>query len=371
MALRDDILGFIEQHRIVSECAGRYRYSAACSLPTVYSSCYAVMTRGLLSDLDCITADERKDWIAYLQYFQQDDGLFWDPVIYNQGWFAGDPFDCGRPHLTCHVITDLEYLGAKADKPFALTDMYSDIDRLRFWLENRDWEVRVGWTGNEIMNMGTLLQYSRDFHSDDRAATAVEFLLDWLETNHINPDTGLWGDVEITDPIWRSHAVQAAYHWWPLFSYDNREFPYIERAIDSVLDTQNPNGGFGWGVHNPDVLFNSSACEDIDSIDPLARMYFQTDYRRAYIYDSLNTTERWVFKNQMPDGGFVFMLDRPFEYGHPELFGPAGVGAMFPTWFRTLSLAIIDKVLSAGEQVSDTWLFSKCPGYQYWPQENV
>ncbi len=371
MALRDEVLSFIERHRVVPEGVGRYRYSLACSVPTVYSSCYAAMTRGLYGDLDNLSVDERESWIAYLQSFQQDDGLFWDPVIYNQGWFAGDPFDCGRPHLTCHVITALECLGATAEKPFALTDKYSDIGELETWLESRDWGERVAWTGNEVMNMGTLLQYSRDFHSDDRAAVAAEFMFDWLENNHLSPETGLWGNIDTSNPVWRSHAVQAAYHWWPLFAYDGRKFPHTERAIDSVLATQNMNGGFGWGVHNPDDPFVSSACEDIDSIDSLARMYFQIDYRRAYIYDSLHTAERWVLKNQMVDGGFVFMLNRPFEYGHPELYGPNGVGAMFPTWFRTLSLAIIDKVLSEGEQDTDTWLFSKCPGYQYWPQENV
>jgi hypothetical protein len=154
-----------------------------------------------------------------------------------------------------------------------------------------------------------------------------------------------------------------------LFAYDGRKFPHTERAIDSVLKTQNVNGGFGWGVHNPDDPSISSACEDIDSIDPLARLYYMTDYRGTDIQTTLQKARQWVLKNQMSDGGFVFMLNRPFEYGHPELLGPDGVGAMFPTWFRTLSLAIIDQVVSENNQYG--WHFSKCPGYQYWIQENV
>jgi hypothetical protein len=324
------------------------------------------MTRALLGDLESLPDGERAAWVAYLQSFQQDDGLFCDPVIYNQGWFTGDPFDCGRPHLTCHVLTALSCLGESAERPIALVETFSNLDTLRTWLEDRDWGERVAWTGNEIMNLGTLLQYSRDFHDNRRAGRAIEFMLDWLESNRLNPETGLWGALDTSDPFWRSHAVQAAYHWWPLFSYDGRPFPCVERAIDSVLATQNTKGGFGWGVHNPNDPFLSSACEDVDSIDPLARMSFQTDYRRADIHRSLRRAREWVMANRMPDGGFVFMLNVPFEYGHPELMGPVDTGAMFPTWFRTLSLAIIDQVVPERPEDRDAWQFVDCPGYQFW-----
>jgi len=328
------------------------------------------MTRALFRELDDLSSVERAAWVAYLQSFQQDDGLFWDPVIYDQGCYTGDPFDCGRPHLTCHVLTALACLGATAERPFALVNTFSRLDTLRSWLEDRDWGERVAWTGNEIMNLGILMQYSRDFHGNDRATQAMGFLLDWLESNHLNPATGLWGAVDAADPVSRSHAVQAAYHWWPLFSYDGRDFPCLERAIDTVLTTQNPKGGFGWGVHNPDDPFMSSACEDIDSIYPLARMSLQTDYRREEIHQSLRQAREWVLANRMSDGGFVFILNRPFEYGHPELIGPAGTGAMFPTWFRTLSLAIIDQVMLDHSQDRYTWTFVRCPGFQFWSKEN-
>ncbi len=366
MLLKESSLEFISRHALPERGPGRYRYSLTVSEPTLYSSCYAVLTRDLYGDLATLTETERQEWLAYLNTHQDPDGLYRDPVIFDQGWYAGDPFHCGRPHLTCHVIQALTCLGGVAPRPFALAEEYASLATLAHWLQARDWGARVAWTGNEIMNLGNLLQYSRDYHHDDRAGRAVSFLLDWLEANHLDPATGVWGSLDLSDPLQRSHAVQAAYHWWPLFAYDRRPFPCAERALDTVLATQNPRGGFGWGVHNPEEPFNSSACEDIDSLDPLARLSLQTQYRREEIYGALRRAREWVLENRMPDGGFVFMRGKPFEYGHPALRSEAGQGAMFPTWFRTLSLAILETALG-----QEGWRFCPAPGNQLRPTAPV
>jgi len=287
-------------------------------------------------------------------------------VIFGSGWYENDPLWCGRPHLACHVVTALACLGGVAAKKLRWLDRWRNPDVLVRWLESRDWGQGVAWTGNEIMNVGTLLQYSRDFHNDQEAGRSVQVLLEWLSTNHINPESGLWGDIDTKVPIRRSHAVQAAYHWWTLYFYDRYPVPFMERAIDSVLATQNPLGGFGWGVHNPQEPFNSSACEDIDSIDPLCRMSALTEYRRNDVHEALAKAADWVLTNRMPDGGFVFMRDIPFEYGHPQLHGPRNTGAMFPTWFRMLSLALIGKTLPEHPLAQVQWNFVECPGFQFY-----
>ena len=170
------------------------------------------MTLHLLGVLESFTEADRKEWIHYLNSHQDEDGLYRDPVIYGQGWYAGDPLWCGRPHLTCHVIIALTCLGGVASKPLRWLEPYRDPDALVRWLEERDWGTRIGWTGNEIMNVGTLLQYARDFQNDGRAGQAVAAMLDWLSTHHVNPRTGVWGDLDVRNSLWRSHAVQAAYH---------------------------------------------------------------------------------------------------------------------------------------------------------------
>jgi hypothetical protein len=361
--LRAGVLEFVASCALPEAGPGSYRYSLACGVPTLYSSTYAAMARSLLRDLDGVDASA---WAAYLNAHQDDDGLYRDPLIYGQGWYADDPLWCGRSHLTCHVVTALTCLGATAPKTIGWLDPWRDCDALLRWLQSRDWGARVGWTGNEIMNVGTLLQYARDVHHDDRAGRAVACLLDWLETHHLNPQTGVWGSLDLTDPGLRSHAVQAAYHWWPLFAYDGRLFPHVDRALATVLATQNPRGGFGWGVHNPADPLSSSACEDMDSLDPLARMLGQTTHRDDEVRAALQRGGEWVLTNQMPDGGFVFVLERPFEYGHPQLRGEAGQGAMFPTWFRLLSLALIGMALPDSPLGQLDWQFTTCPGMQFW-----
>ncbi|MBM3473427.1 MAG: hypothetical protein FJX75_09180 [Armatimonadetes bacterium] len=363
--LRSETLAFIERHRFPHERGASYRFSVSSTRLTLYSSCYAAALRSLYGDLGQLTEAERGEWVACLNAHQDPDGLYRDPVIFDQGWYAGDPFWCGRPHLTCHVIIALTALRGVAERPFRLAEKFGDLRRLEEWLDRRDFGARVAWSGNEIMNLGTLLQYARDFHNDARAGRAVAFLLNWLDTHHLDAATGVWGSLDITDPINRSHAVQAAYHWWPLYFYDGRPVPHLERAIDTVLATQNPLGGFGWGVHNPEEPYVSSACEDIDSIDPLARTMHLTDYRRDEVKAALERATAWVLLNRAEDGGFVFIRNRRFEYGHPEFAAEPGVGSMFPTWFRTLSLAIIGRAMPESAVGGYGWHFIDCPGYQF------
>ena len=362
--LRQTVLAFVAGNQ--AGAPGRYRYAAGSALPTLYSSCYAAMARHLLGDLGALGAGERADWVAYLNAHQDDDGLFRDPLIFGQGWYTDDPLWCGRPHLSCHIIAALACLGGVAAKPMPWLDPWCDPEALRAWLAARDWGARVGWTGNEIMNVGTLLQYARDTHNDARAGRAVQVLLEWLAGHHLDAATGVWGEMDVSLALWRSHAVQAAYHWWPLFFYDGVRIPHLERAIDTVLATQNPLGGFGCGVHNAAEPYLSSACEDIDSIDPLCRMQQLTDYRRADIQAALGRAAAWVLTNRAPDGGFVFFRDRPFEYGHAQLRGEANRGAMFPTWFRLLSLALISRALPEHPLGRLPWQFVRCPGMQFW-----
>jgi hypothetical protein len=363
--LLERVLAFIESNRVRKGEMGYY-YSRSCTQPTLYSSCYAVLTRDLFGDLENLTACERDNSVAFFNRFQEEDGLFRDPVIYDQGWYKGDPVWCGRLHLSCHVISAITSLGGTAAKPITFLTPFLDPDYLVNWLQNRQWIQDVATVGNEVMNIGTLLQYVRDFQGQTKAGRAVAVLLEWLSNNHISVETGLWGDIDVTNKIALSNNVQAAYHWWPLFFYDHIPVPHVERAIDSVLLTQNPNNGFGWGVHNGDEPFHSSACEDIDSIDPLARMMQLTEYRREDIRRTLKKAAAWVMKNQQTDGGFVFMLGKPFQYGHPELQGAEDQGAMFPTWFRTLSLALIGRALAGHELGRMEWRFNSCPGMQFW-----
>lgn len=364
--LRSKTLAYIESMRLPGKPYGRYLYAKGQPIPVLYASTYAAMTRHLYGELDSLGDRERREWIAYLQSHQDDDGLFRDPAIFNQQMYAGDPEWCGRRHLSCHVVTALACLGAVAEKPQTWLDPFCEPGGIERWLETRDWKNRPDFVGNEVMNVGTLLQYARDFQGHPHAGDTMQRLLAWLSTHEIDPETGLWGGLDIRQPLNLSRLVQAAYHFWALYFYDRQPIPYLERAIDTLLYTQNPRGGFGWGVHNRENPWNSSACEDIDSIDPLARMSRQINYRQDDILAALRRALPWILSNQNEDGGFVFMRGVRFSYGHTLMDAGPDVSAMFPTWFRTLSLAIMAQVLPDSIIGVISWQFCECPGMQFW-----
>ena len=49
-----------------------------------------------------------------------------------------------------------------------------------------------------------------------------------------------------------------------------------------------------------------------------------------------------------------------------HLLGEANRGAMFPTWFRLLALALIGKALPEQPLGRAPWQFVRCPGMQFW-----
>lgn len=364
--LRSRTLAFVDSMRLPGGPCGRYRYSSNCSEPTLYSSTYAAMTRDLYADLGSLPKADRDAWIAYLQSHQDDDGLFRDPVIFDQGQYKNDPEWCGRRHLSCHVVTALTSLGAVADKPLRFLEPFLAPDGLVRWLEERKWHDHPDFVGNEVLNVGTLLQYARDFQKEPPAAAAVAEMLRWMTAHHMNAATGLWGGLDISRPRLLSTAVQGAYHFWLLYFYDDELIPHPERAVDSCLATQNACGGFGLGVHTGSDR-ESSACEDIDSIDPLARLLFrEPPYRRDAIRAALARGAEIVLAAQATDGGFQFVRGRGFEYGHPQLAANATQGAMFPTWFRTLTLAYLGQALPDSPLGRVPWRFGNCPGIQFW-----
>jgi hypothetical protein len=311
----------------------RYRYSASCTQPTLYASAYSCMTLSLMGGLKGISLERRDEWLSYFNSFQNvEDGLFYDPVIDNEIYANTDWW--GARHLALHMISVYTDLDAKPAVPFRFLEKYYDQDQLENWLDSFNWKQAFSHANdidNKLMNIGCLLQYQRDVWDDENAGNAVSFIQNYL-LEKINPNTGMWGVYDLADPDQRSRMVQFAYHLYPLFFYDKIDIPHIERIVPNVLATQNSFGGFG-------VKPNSSACEDIDSIDILVRLAPLAPAYQDQIDSALRKAFRWVMCNQVDDGGFVFRLEEQMTYGHREMSSDSNCGAMFPTWFRCLSLA--------------------------------
>jgi hypothetical protein len=349
-------LEYVASNQIAELGIGYYSYRVG-GPSLVYASAYAALVRHLYGDLKTLTVDECKSWAQYLLQNQSEDGLFRDPQI---ECHAAEEIDWwGWRHMTMHVLMALCALGAKTYRTFECIKQFKASGRMAEWLANRNWEKDATCVSNEVQNYGTLLQYARDFQDQSWCQAALDEMYDWLD-DHQNAETGCWG-YPCDTPLHRSYAVQTGYHFWCMYFYDNRPIKYIERIIDTCLATQNKLGGFG-------VQLNSSACEDIDSIDPLVRLSFITDYRRAEIISALKRAIPWILVNQNKfDGGWVFRRYQLYNIlPHRVMWAGMNESFMTYTWFRTLSLAYIAQALPDSNIAELKWHFEKFPYIQFW-----
>jgi predicted O-methyltransferase YrrM len=248
----------------------------------------------------------------------------------------------------------LAALGDKPRRRLEWLDRFTARDAVSRWLAGMDWGDKVDFTSNAVQNAVACMQFARDFMGEACFATPIDEALQFL-SKRCNKTTGLWGSPPTTPEV-LSRQVQAAYHFWLLYLYDSVTIPHQNRAIAQVLKTQSGLGGY-----NP-ALSLSSACEDIDSIDPIVR--FGLDSIRTDSVASINRALPWVLYNFNSDGGAVFRRDAGFVYGHPLLSSGPNESSIFATWFRMLSLALMNTVQPI-EKIK--WTFLNAPGLQFSP----
>jgi len=352
--VRKSTLAYIASNHRPEVSIGAYAYKTV-GEPILYASCYAALTMHLYGALDNLSDSERRAWANYIQQFQSKDGLFRDPAIDIP--LASEIDWWGWRHLTLHALMALSSLGSIAERFLTIIEPFAKQGFMSGWLESRNWRIDPVSVSNEIQNYATMLQYARDFQGEAWCDDSLHEMYDWLDKTQ-DPETGLWGN-RFDTPVLLSNGVQTGYHIWLLYFYDSRPIQHIERIINSCLKTQNPYGGFG-------VPYNSSACEDIDSIDPLVRLGFTTNYRKTDIIDALKEALPWVLVNMNADGGWVFQRYEEFQYGHPSMRAKREESSMFPSWFRTLTLAYIAKMLGDTLIPIDNWRFLEGPGHQFW-----
>jgi prenyltransferase beta subunit len=329
-----------------------YKYSELSTEPTLYSSAYALMTLSLLDETKYFTESDRDEWTLYFDSFQRHDGLFYDATVANEHYDDSDWW--GARHLALHMISAYTDLNRKPAQPFHFLKKYYDLNFLDQWFSENQHCFEGSMDNdfdNKVMNISCLLQYQRDTWRDDIAGQALKHIQNKL-IQKINPETGMWGDSIVSNKDILSRKVQFAYHLFPMFFYDGITPFDKDRVFKNVMATQNRFGGFG-------VPANSSACEDIDSIDILIRVS-RPENNKA-LKESFQRTLEWNLQNQMPDGGFVFRLNEPFVYGHQQLSSAKNMGSIFPTWFRTLSIAYLCRFLT----IDNGFKITRCPGYEF------
>ena len=130
------------------------------------------------------------------------------------------------------------------------------------------------------------------------------------------------------------------------YFYDKREVLYKEKILNLTLKTQNKLG----------EKLNSSACEDIDSVDLLIHL---SDSHNIEVKQSLKKAFAWILSNQNSDGGFVFRRNEPMWYGHEIMTAKKNESHFLASWFRTLSLVKLTKELD----LDNGFIYTKISGY--------
>jgi hypothetical protein len=354
---------FIQASRFADRCMisdSSVAYVPGRTTPLVYCATYRLLIAALVDGTEAESRRRMRGLLDVVLAAQDpSDGLFKDSAVREYNDESVDWW--GWRHLTAQALNALCLFDEKARYPLHFSRAVWPSGAVTAWLESYDWELHAPDASNAVMNYGVALQYERDVCGRSEAGHALVELLDWLDSQH-DPLTGSWG-VHADTPVGRSMAVQTAYHIWVLYLYDGRPIPGLEAAIDICLATKTATGGFGYRL-------NTSACEDIDSIQPLVWFSSMTDYRKRDVLRALSSARAWVMANQMADGGFVFRIGEPFSYGPaPAFFSGPNRSALFPTWFRALSLAYIERAtaFSSGPPGYCSHM-SRSPGYQSWSE---
>jgi hypothetical protein len=346
----------VDSLRIKELGYGIYRYSPHSKRPLLHASVFAVLVRDLFSDLKNLTQQERNEWASYIMEHQRSDGLFVDPLVRCR--LAERAHHWGWNHLTVYALMSLTALGVLPKRHLFFLERFTNIRFAEDYLKGCLRRADLSFAGNEIFNYGALLQYARDFLGE---TSFDETLSKWYNIldKYVDSKTGLWHR-GIWNNLQLSEAIQTSYHIYLLYFYDGKMPRYPISLVKVILHNQNSLGGFGPSI-------NSSACEDIDSIDPLCRLYGLLDISlKKKVSYSLRKALAFNFANMMEDGGFVFKMGSPFLFGHHLMKTRTNESSIFGTMKRICSIAFICTALKEEIGHDFNWNFLNCPGYQFW-----
>lgn len=299
---------------------------------TLYGTIYSYQAQTYLG----VDSTPSKEVLQFLgEYQDSQTGQFVGPEL--QKYFPNKGRLHGLEHLRWHstisVLPFFQEYGFKVS-PLKAAHIFCDLGYLEEWCRARDWK-EAWFEGNNILFVGQLLVYLRDFENYPGAQAALDQWFDWLDSE-VDPLTSLWGTNGYCSP---ANAVYGGYHQLLVYWHENRPIPNPEGLVDTVLGLQHSDGGF-----NP--RGNAGACEDVDSVDILVNCYKRWDYRRAEIRCALWRCVDHILATQNPDGGFPYNRDQPQSHmGIPGTDADPNVSCTFPTWFRVHTLALCAEII--------------------------
>jgi hypothetical protein len=270
--IRGEMMDRLAKLRVPGKPYGCYRLTTT-KEADIYATCDAVHIRTIMGEdfQKTLTAEQRQQWIDYINSFAQPNG------VYRGGRHAD-------LHRNGMVIGALGPLGGKQKYPVSLYDEFDDADEVAGWLETKiDW--KNFWGGSHLFWGGM------HCYSNSRRCTPkwTETVLAWLDAN-LDPATGFWRKGVATAP---HNGIGGGAHLWPIYQQHGHRFPYPERAIDSILKLQQPDGTW---LGQPRAYYM-----DLDALYGLRFFTSQSPgYRKADVREAVRRNANVTMTNYYP-----------------------------------------------------------------------
>ena len=359
---------------------------------SIYTSIFAIFIMDLFNKVENWSGKEVDSWVDYITSYQDKKTGCFIPTNYNGELESKPVFQ-----LTAFCLSALGILKSKPKYKLEFLRKYSQKKLLKEYLIRHGCDKGYGKSGNMAMFIAIFFTFQYELSGKNIYKHLITNWFD-LHDSWQNPNTGFWGKFENSDPYL---GFQNGFHQFVIYNYWDRPINYSKAIIDRVLKLQDINGHF---AHVP----GGGGCYDYDAVDILINIGLKNKYREADIYRSLNLIKKTILASQNTDGGFSESNLIPKSYLHlcsknylmyltypPEAHivksklintlkairnkrvvthwtishRTWSESDMWDTWFRSLSLAIINVQLNNKNLINNTaYKFHTSIGLGYFKQ---
>lgn len=331
---------------------------------TILSASFGVQLNFLLNTLTnypiekiCINLKKQQD---------KKTGLFIDDD-FNKKQIAGFEEDYILWQFTYFATVALDMLEDQPQYSFNFLIDLKHKKSIEKWINHQNFE-NFWYSANKIMFLLYFLTYEQERLGMDNVRLINHFF-NILDSKQ-EANTGFWG---LQNGASILNGMFGASHIYLYYDFYGREINYKNKIIDNVLRLENSYRLFG--------SKNGGACEDYDPIEILSVLMKHSNYKYNTIKENIYRTYDTIRKNQNRDGGFSYNMDNRnilkkikdkiefqeyyYSYsGWDKMRSNCFKSDLWGTYFRTLTIAKIEKMLRIGK--SFRYRFYSLPGWGYY-----
>lgn len=352
---------------------------------TLMATGYCILGLELVQGLSSISAMGKEAIVNFLMMGVQPDGSFKDKLFRPEditGKSQGLAYFSEETTTFCQQALDA--LGSPPPQMRLYGDKRNTVEGIVQYCGSLSWE-NAWLDSNPVMFALSQLCHDAERYQKPELLDVVDVALDWLDDRQ-SSNTGLWeGPHEVS----LVNAMAATFHFTFFYGYRNRPMKRMERIIDSCLKLQESHG-----------LFSGNAvghtCLDYDAIELLAIASSATNYRFPEVEESMSKAYDALLKLRNSDGGFAHCKERiqhlsgrkarllrKLRFGKlmslstniaeekaysvcwKLLSCESSQSNAFSTWFRLVSLCLIEQNLQSKSDLDKVFKFRRLPFLGY------